>query len=479
MDATTAPHLIPAEMPQYGEANHIFELMQNMLEQLLIHRPEDPIPFMIKHLHRNNDNVPKVIILGPPASGKTTIAMWLCKHLNTNLLSVENLIVKEFSFLAAEARKHYQKTKTVPSMLLVKLIEGRLAEEDCIRRGWILDGIPETREQALIIQSRGIIPRHVILLSALDTVLMERNLGKRIDPHTGEIYHTTFDWPPQSEIQSRLMVPSGISEMETARRLLEYHRNIVRILPSYPKILKVISADQPCVDVFYQALTYVQTNHRSNAPFTPKVLLCGPLGSGKSLQAALLAQKYSLVNVCCGQLLKEAVADQTKFGELIRPFFEKKMAVPDSLVTKVLSQRLDQQDCIQRGWVLHGFPRDLDQAHLLNSLGYSPNRVFFLNVPFDSIIERLTLRRTDPVTGERYHLMYKPPPTIEIQARLMQNPKDSEEQVRLKMDLYYRNSADLEQFYGQALTLNGDQDPYTVFEYIESGITNPLPQRVS
>lgn len=67
-----------------------------------------------------------------------------------------------------------------------------------------------------------------------------------------EIYHTTFDWPPELEIQNRLMVPAGISEGETARKLLEYHRNIVRILPSYPKILKVISADQPCVDVFYQ-----------------------------------------------------------------------------------------------------------------------------------------------------------------------------------------------------------------------------------
>ena len=67
-----------------------------------------------------------------------------------------------------------------------------------------------------------------------------------------EIYHTTFDWPPESEIQNRLMVPAGIFEGETARKLLEYHRNIVRILPSYPKILKVISADQPCVDVFYQ-----------------------------------------------------------------------------------------------------------------------------------------------------------------------------------------------------------------------------------
>uniref|UniRef100_A0A8D1VUQ1 Adenylate kinase 8 n=1 Tax=Sus scrofa TaxID=9823 RepID=A0A8D1VUQ1_PIG len=317
-----------------------------------------------------------------------------------------------------------------------------------------------------------------VVLSAPDTVLIERNLGKRVDPLTGEVYHTTFDWPPQPEIQNRLLVPAGISEGETARKLLEFHRNIVRIAPSYPKILRVIPADQPCVDVFCQALTYVQTIHRSNAPFTPRVLLLGPMGSGKSLQAALLAQKYGLVNVCCGQLLKEAVADKSKYGKVILSFFEKEIAVPDSIIMKVLGRRLDQQDCVERGWVLHGFPRDLDQAHMLNSLGYKPNRVFFLNVPFDSILERLTLRRTDPVTGERYHLMYKPPPTVEIQARLLQNPKDTEEQVKLKMDLFCRTSAELEQFYQPVLPLNGDQDPYTVFEYLESGIINPLPNKV-
>ncbi|XP_030694315.2 adenylate kinase 8 isoform X1 [Globicephala melas] len=478
MDATTAPHRIPPEMPQYGEANHVFELMQNMLEQLLIQQPKDPITFMIEHLQRDNDYVPKIVILGPPASGKTTIAMWLGKHLNSNLLSVENLIAKEYSSLAASARRHYQKFQTLPNMLLVRLLQERLREEDCVRRGWILDGIPETREQALLIQTLGVSPRHVIVLSAPDTVLIERNLGKRIDPQTGEIYHTTFDWPPESEIQNRLIVPAGISEGETARRLLEYHRNIVRILPSYPKIVKVITADQPCVDVFYQALTYVQTIHRSNAPFTPRVLLCGPVGSGKSLQAALLAQKYGLVNVCCGQLLKEAMADKSKYGEMIQPFFEKETAVPSYVIMKVLKQRLDQQDCVERGWVLHDFPRDRDQACLMDSMGYKPNRVFFLNVPYDSIIERLTLRRTDPVTGERYHLMYKPPPTMEIQARLLQSPKDSEEQIRLRMEQFYRNSAELQEFYGQAITLNGDQDPYTVFEYIESGIINPLPKKV-
>ncbi|XP_027470535.1 adenylate kinase 8 isoform X2 [Zalophus californianus] len=454
MDATTAPHHIPPEMPQYGETYHVFELMQNMLEQLLIHQPKDPIPFMISHLQQDNDNVPKIVILGPPASGKTTIAMWLCKHLSSNLVTVENLIAREFSSLAEVAGKHYQKMKKLSSTQLIKLIQERLKEGDCVRQGWILDGIPETREQALSIQTLGITPRHV------------------------KIYHTTFDWPSESEIQNRLIVPGGISELETARKLLEYHRNIIRILPAYPKILKVINADQPCVDVFYQALTYVQTNHRSNAPFTPRVLLCGPMGSGKSLQAALLAQKYGLVNVHCGQLLKEAVADESKFGELIQPYFQKEMAVPDSIIMKVLSQRLSQQDSIQKGWVLHGFPKDLDQAHMLNSLGFQPNRVFFLNVPFDSVIERLTLRRIDPVTGERYHLMYKPPPTVEIKARLLQNPKDTEEQVKLKMDLFYRNSLELEEFYEHTITLNADQDPYTVFEYIESGIINPLPKKV-
>lgn len=78
----------------------------------------------------------------------------------------------------------------------------------------------------------------------------------------------------------------------------------------------------------------------------------------------------------------------------------------------------------------------------------------------------------------RYHLLYKPPPTMEVQARLLQSPRDTEEQIRFKLDLYYRNSAELEESYPDAITLNGDQDPCTVFEYIESGIINPLPKKV-
>ena len=111
--------------------------------------------------------------------------------------------------------------------------------------------------------------------------------GSTRPPLPAEVYHTTFDWPPQPEIQNRLLVPAGISEGETARKLLEFHRNIVRIAPSYPKILRVIPADQPCVDVFCQgkrrrALTLLVPASLSRAamPVSRAQVCLGPRESG-------------------------------------------------------------------------------------------------------------------------------------------------------------------------------------------------------
>uniref|UniRef100_A0A8C0GGD1 Adenylate kinase 8 n=1 Tax=Chelonoidis abingdonii TaxID=106734 RepID=A0A8C0GGD1_CHEAB len=384
---------------------------QNMLEGLLIHKPDEPIQYMISHLKQDNDHVPRICILGPPASGKTTI-------------------------------------------------------------GWILEGFPENRDQAWMLQSAGMTPRHVVVLYAPDTVLIERNLGKRIDPSTKEVYHTTFDWPSDPLVQQRLVEAEGISEQETAKHLVEYHRNFPRVFQIYQQILKSINADQPCADVFSQVLTYIRTWCRSAAPFTPRILFCGPPGSGKSLQAALIAQKYNIVNICCGQLLKEAVADKTKLGELIKPYFDS--GWPAVLL---LEDRLNRLDCMTDGWVLHGFPKDLDQAEQMERAGIIPNRIFFLNLPSESVMERLAQRMIDPVTGERYHAMYKPAPLPDVQARLKQNPKDTEENIRICLETYYRHAGDLEEFYEDAFYINADQDPYVVFEYIESCIVKPLPHK--
>nr|XP_056716143.1 adenylate kinase 8 [Euleptes europaea] len=359
--------------------------------------------------------------------------------------------------------------------LVIQVTQHLLSCEDLIHQGWIIEGIPETRELARALQEKGIIPRHIVVLHAEDTVLIERNLGKRVDVFTGEVYHTTFDWPSDDMVVRNLKAPEGISEVETTRRLLKYHRNFPGILQSYEKPMKLINADQPCADVFSQVLTHVQAPPRTSAPFSPRIILCGPPGCGKSLQAVLLSKKYGIINVCCGQLLREAVANETKLGELIKPFLNEGWPVTDNLVIKVLMDRLNRLDCHIRGWVLHGFPRDEDQAKLMRNVGIAPNRVFFLNLTMEAILERLAYRAVDPVTGERYHTLYNPAPSKKAFYRLLTHPKDVEEHVKTKVEMYFRLAGDMKELFEDAVSINADQDPQTVFEYIESYVVNPLP----
>ncbi|XP_009867015.1 PREDICTED: adenylate kinase 8, partial [Apaloderma vittatum] len=294
----------------------------NMLEELLIHKPDDPIQFMINHLKQNNDDAPRICVLGPPASGKTTVAMWLCKHLDAVRISRETLLSKEILALTKEAKAYKEREQKIPNALWANLIQERLSNVDCIKQGWILEGFPENQEQAWMLQSSSIFPRHVVVLYAPDAMLIERNRGKRLDPFTEEVYHKTFNWPTDPLVQQRLVKPEDLSEEQLSKKLLEYHRNFPEVFQIYQKVLKSINADQPSVDVLSQVFRYVQTRHRSAAPFIPRILFCGPPGSGKSLQAALVAQKYGVVNICCGQLLKEAIADNTKLGELIKPYVD-------------------------------------------------------------------------------------------------------------------------------------------------------------
>lgn len=106
------------------------------------------------------------------------------------------------------------------------------------------------------------------------------------------------------------------------------------------------------------------------------------------------------------------------------------------------------------------------------------NRVFFLDVPNDSVIERLTKRATDPVTGRRFHLLYNPPPNQEVNDRLQVAAKDYEAEVRKRLAQFSPYAEELSDYYELAQHVNADQDPHTVFEALESMIVHPLPKKI-
>ncbi len=105
-------------------------------------------------------------------------------------------------------------------------------------------------------------------------------------------------------------------------------------------------------------------------------------------------------------------------------------------------------------------------------------RVFFLDVPNDSVLERLTLRATDPITGDRYHMLYNPPRTQEVKERLEISPVDTEEEVRKRLGQFAAYAEEIQDFYLDAQHINADQDPHTVFECIESMVVDPLPKQL-
>ncbi|EDO43271.1 predicted protein [Nematostella vectensis] len=467
MDATKKPLLIPPEFANYAEKHGIFQIYERLLSRLIVEQPTDPLTCMIDILQQE-ESVPQIVIHGPPGSGKRSMAVMISKHLDCVCLNVNNIISESESKLASKVRTN--RYTEVPTHIWVNLIAERIKKTDCLTKGWLLEGFPQTREQALALQVEGIIPSHFILLDCPDTVLIERVMGKRVDPETGDVYHTTFDPPSDPEVVRRLVPDPKCTEAAMVGRLMEYHRHIDGILACYENIYKTVNADQPKADVFSQVLAYIKTNPRSQAPHTPRVVLLGPTGCGKSVQAELLASKYGLINVSCTELIKQSLADGSKIGESIQPYIDRKMMgreFSDKILN--LSERT-KRDFLVPLQYLHGT--------FIVGFGYIPE-VVFMDIPNDTILERLTLRSIDPVTGERYHLIYNPPRSSEVKDRLQRNKKDQEDEVNDRTAQYQAYIEEIAECYEEiGQHINADQDIHTVFECIESIIVNRIPRKV-
>jgi len=479
MDKTKKPLRIPPSFSVYAEEHGLFDMFKRLMCEIIVDKPTDPLTYTINWLEQDNSQVPKIAVVGPPGCGKTSVSRSLCKSIKTVLVDEKELLADELSEYVLQALECIENAEEVPDDIWVRLIIIRLSEVDCQRRGFVLEGFPRNRAQAIALQSQGILLEHVVCLHAPPMVLIERQSGKRIDPLTDDVYHTTFDWPEDEDVQDRLVPmkdnPYGVDCLEG--RMQDYERNIDGVLVSYPENHKKINADQPKTDVLNQTYSFVNVQHRTNAPHTPRVVLIGPVGCGKSTLAQKLAQKYQIVDVDCGQLIKQHIAGETKLGILAKTCIDKDQRVENNIVIKMITARLSQLDASVRGWVIHGFPLTSRQAELLTDAGYRANRVYILDMPSDSIIERLSYRLLDPITGQRYHQLYDPPQSYKIKARCVKHPKDMECSIRKRLDEYYSSNQELLSYYEdyKPIHVNADQDHHTVMEYVESTIVNPLP----
>lgn len=141
------------------------------------------------------------------------------------------------------------------------------------------------------------------------------------------------------------------------------------------------------------------------------IVMLGPPGAGKGTQCALLADRLDLPHVATGNLLREAIARQTPLGQLAKPYIDRGELVPDETMVSLVRERLLQPDAAA-GAILDGFPRTVEQAQALNrmlaDLGRAINRVLYLRIPGEVVLERIAGRYACARCGATYHLGNSP-----------------------------------------------------------------------
>eukprot|EP00918_Siedleckia_nematoides_P038607 GHVU01083960.1.p1 GENE.GHVU01083960.1~~GHVU01083960.1.p1 ORF type:complete len:208 (+),score=17.84 GHVU01083960.1:46-624(+) len=169
-----------------------------------------------------------------------------------------------------------------------------------------------------------------------------------------------------------------------------------------------------------------------------------------------MAEEWSIVHVSTGDLLREEIKQNTDIGDEVESYLEKGKLVPNEIVVELVSRRMIAPDCMEKGWLLDGFPRTGEQANLLKKVGIEINGFILLECPDSILIERVTLRRLDPITNRIYNLKTYPPATDEIRLRLIQRKDDTEETIRNRIREYRSMAPELaEKYRDLMLTLDG------------------------
>ena len=181
-----------------------------------------------------------------------------------------------------------------------------------------------------------------------------------------------------------------------------------------------------------------------------RIILLGMPGSGKGTQAQFLMDRYGILQISTGDMLRAAIKAGTPDGLKAKGYMDRGELVPDDLVIALVKQRVAQPDCA-KGFILDGFPRTIQQAEALRNAGVEIDYVIEIEVGDDEILQRMSGRRMHPASGRTYHLKFNPPKvpgkddvTGEL---LIQRADDNEETVKKRIATYHAQTKPLIDYY--------------------------------
>lgn len=198
------------------------------------------------------------------------------------------------------------------------------------------------------------------------------------------------------------------------------------------------------------------------------LIFLGPPGAGKGTQAQMVCEKYSIPHVSTGNMLRAAIAQETKMGLEAKKHMDAGNLVPDEVVIGIVKDRLQEDDC-KKGYLLDGFPRTIAQAESLSSFA-DINISILVDVDDKPLIKRLSSRRTCEDCSATYDLKKVMDGKCPVcSGKMVQRADDAKSTVKNRLKVYHDQTSPLIDYYeghGLLCKVDGDADIDAIFKVI-------------
>ena len=196
-----------------------------------------------------------------------------------------------------------------------------------------------------------------------------------------------------------------------------------------------------------------------------KLVLLGAPGAGKGTQAEILCKKLNIPTISTGNILRAAVKNGTPVGLKAKEYMDQGALVPDEVIIGIVCERLAEPDCAN-GFILDGVPRTIPQAEALEANGIDIDCALSIEIADETIIDRMSGRRTCPNCGASFHVVSNPPKQEGIcdscGSALTIRTDDAPETVKARLVTYHTETEPLKAFYEQRGKLKAVENQSTI-----------------
>lgn len=198
-----------------------------------------------------------------------------------------------------------------------------------------------------------------------------------------------------------------------------------------------------------------------------RLILLGAPGAGKGTQAEILSRMCNIPTISTGNILRAAMKNGTPVGLKAKEYVESGKLVPDDVIIGIVRERLAEDDC-KNGYILDGMPRTIPQAEALEEAGVDIDAALAIEISDETIVERMSGRRTCKECGATFHIVSNPPKAEgkcdNCGGELIIRKDDTPETVRERLNVYHKETEPLKEFYAKRGKLKSVENQPTIEE---------------